>query len=168
MAWPGDSLINTKLHYCRGWGWRTPFQGEGGPFSSAKVARGYFLLLGFFPCEFFLFLVASLIRIAAVTVCFLISLLIPVNSSYFNLRSLPFVPGILLSIFPHGTKGGEKRASREQLSVWRVSVVTLNWWSPFLSHAHRKVWFSYYDLFFHFYKWQQDGQKQNSKKIMNL
>lgn len=75
-------------------------------------------------------LVHSIISIFAVSVHFLTSLPFPVNSSYLNPWSLPFVPLISLSIPPQGI--GEL-VSRAWFGV--VSVGPLNWGAPFLNHS---------------------------------
>lgn len=59
-----------------------------------------------FACESLSLLYTSVINIVAVNICFLISLLFPVNCSYSNLRSLPFVPPVVLSSHHMGGGGG--------------------------------------------------------------
>lgn len=83
-------------------------------------------------CGWFACLVHSVICIVAVTACFLISLLFPVNCSCLNTCSLPFYsPSSPLHPFPSGKGRVEVRG---QHTVWGVSVGTLNWEIPFINH----------------------------------
>lgn len=119
-------------------------QGEGVHSSPANLARDIVYCWGF-PCELLPFLVPSVIRIVVITVCFVICLLSPVNSSYLNLWSFPFVPPMLLSIPPHGKKGGEKQGIKGV--AYGLESLSGEVEPPFLNHTQWKVSFYYCDLF---------------------
>lgn len=101
--------------------------GEGVPSGWLHEASG-----GEQPCASPSPLFYTLLNIDAVIICFLTSLLLPVNCSCSKPQSLPFVPPVLLSSPPQRER--DKRAVSEHHVGLSISVGMLVQGMPFLSH----------------------------------
>lgn len=98
---PGRCMARTqRLFYswdhCWEQGVGNLFQGGGVPFLLSKEASRavQYVLSRVFLCELFSPLISSVISSAAVTILFLMQSMFPVNCSYLNPCSLPFVPPV--------------------------------------------------------------------------
>lgn len=108
----GRSFYTTSC-YCQGWGKGKLFQGEVSCWLS-KCGKGstggpQFQAI---TCKLFAYPVDFIIDCVAVTAPCLTSLLFPVNRSYLNPRSLPFVSPVLLFSMPQ--EKGEKEGERDR------------------------------------------------------